>query len=309
MEASSNPSERRRRYERHTSRSPFAWTPLKRQFLRYVAEFEVISLPQLTALSGLTPKQARRHARDLFDGGFVENVALPRAVLADSGESNDARLLYGSAPNVYVLSRAGARVAYEEGWTKTQATPRKYGPRSSLFLAHELAIRDVRVWLERTAREREEWNLLRWEDGAEAYFDMKEKDTPNIMRPDAWFIFQLGNAKLVGIVEVDRGTERGDKRWKEKLLAYDNLYRSPCLKNATGYDNARILTFTPTERRRDALASLIARHAKSDMTHRFWFADMRVLQEPGFSYEGWRQAGQESGKTLLPPSVIGSNTD
>jgi hypothetical protein len=268
-----------------------------------VAEFEVISLPQLTALSGLAPKQARRHARDLFDGGFVENVAISRAVLADGGESNDARLLYGSAPNVYVLSKSGARVAYEEGWTKTLATPRRYGPKSSLFLAHELAIREVRVWLERTAREREEWNLIRWEDGAEAYFDMKEMDTPNIVRPDAWFIFQLGNAKLVGIVEVDRGTERGDKRWKAKLQTYDTLYRNSCLKATTGYDNARILTFTPTERRRDALANLIARHAKPDMTPRFWFADMRALQEPGFMYEGWRQASEEGLSALLPPTL------
>ena len=292
----------RSRYERHKALCPFAWTPLKRQFLRYVAEFEVISLPQLTALSGLAPKQARRHARDLFDGGFVENVALPRAVLADSGETNDARLLYGSAPNIYVLSKSGVRVAYEEGWTKTQATPRKYGPKSSLFLAHELAIRDVRVWLERTAREREEWNLLRWEDGAEAYFDMKARDT-SIVRPDAWFVFQLGGSRLIGIVEVDRGTERGDKRWKEKLQAYDNLYHSPCLKNTTGYDNARILTFTPTERRRDALASLIARHAKPDMTPRFWFADTKALQEPGFAYEGWRQSGKECLSALLPPTM------
>ncbi len=304
MEASSNPpAKRRRRYERRAVQHPFAWTPLKRQFLRYVAEFEVISLPQLTALSGLAPKQARRHARDLFDGGFVENVALPRAVLADSGETNDARLLYGSAPNVYVLSKAGARVAYEEGWTKSLTPPRKYGAQNSLFLAHELAIRDVRVWLERTSREREEWNLLRWEDSAEAYFDMKQRDT-SIVRPDAWFVFQLGNAKLIGIVEVDRGTERGDKRWKEKVLAYDNLYHSLCLKNTTGYDNARILTFTPTERRRDALANLIARHAKPDMTSRFWFADMRALQEPGFSYEGWRQAGKDGLSPLLPPSAI-----
>ena len=302
MEASSNPPPRRRRYERRAVHHPFAWTSLKRQFLRYVAEFEVISLPQLTALSGLAPKQARRHARDLFDGGFVENVALPRAVLADVGETNDARLLYGSAPNVYVLSKSGARVAYEEGWTKTLATPRRYGPKSSLFL-HELAIRDVRVWLERTAREREEWNLLRWEDGAEAYFDMKERDAPCILRPDGWFVFQLGNVKLVGIVEVDRGTERGDKRWKEKILAYDNLYHSPCLKATTGYDNARILTFTPTERRRDALANLIARHTKPDIAPRFWFADMKALQEPGLKYEGWRQANQERLTTLLPPSL------
>ncbi|GDX41350.1 hypothetical protein LBMAG21_16420 [Armatimonadota bacterium] len=309
MEASSNPPERRRRYERQKALNPFAWTPLKRQFMRYVAEFEVISLPQLTALSGLAPKQARRHARDLFDGGFIENVALPRAVLADSGETNDARLLYGSAPNVYVLSKAGARVAYEEGWTKSQTPPRKYGPQNSLFLAHELAIRDVRVWLERTAREREEWNLLRWEDGAEAYFDMKERDAPCILRPDGWFVFQLGSARLVGIVEVDRGTERGDKRWKEKLLAYDSLYHSPCLKTTTGYDNARILTFAPTERRRDALANLIARHAKADMTPRFWFADTKALQEPGFAYEGWRQAGKDGLSALLPPSAMGSNKD
>ncbi|MCX6378788.1 MAG: replication-relaxation family protein [Armatimonadetes bacterium] len=306
MEASSKPSERRRRYERHKTLHPIAWTPLKRQFMRYVAEFEVISLPQLTALSGLAPKQARRHARDLFDGGFVENVAISRAVLADDGETNDARLLYGSAPNVYVLSKLGVRVAYEEGWTKSLTPPRRYGPQNSLFLAHELAIRDVRVWLERTAREREDWNLVRWEDGTEAYFDMKERDG-NIVRPDAWFVLHLGDSKLVGIVEVDRGTERGDKRWKEKLQAYDNLYRSPCLKATTGYENARILTLTPTERRRDALANLIARHAKPDMTPRFWFADMKALQEPGFAYEGWRQAGEKSLSALLPPSAMCSN--
>jgi hypothetical protein len=51
------------------------------------------------------------------------------------------------------------------------------------------------------------------------------------------------------------------------------------------------------------LSSLIARHAKPDITPRFWFADTKALQEPGFAYEGWRQTGAELLASLLSPTI------
>ena len=157
---------RRKRYERAPApaRLP-ALTPVKVQMLRYLAEMRFLSLPQLAQLccpakrenrerEDLSRKSARKHLRALFDAGLVSVLPVSRLALAPPDAVNDASLLYGSAPNVYapttdalqLLLRAGL---IEREWAKRP--PVVYGPKNSLFLAHELQVRDVRVWLERCA--------------------------------------------------------------------------------------------------------------------------------------------------------------
>ena len=100
------------------------------------------------------------------------------------------------------------------------------------------------------------------------------------MRPDAWFVYRLGERVLVGLLEYDRGTERGDGRWRDKLIAYDALFAGPRLRETTGYVNARVLVVCPAERRRDRLADLIGSHAPEGLAARFWLAAQTVLDRP-----------------------------
>jgi hypothetical protein len=93
-----------------------------------------------------------------------------------------------------------------------------------------------------------------------------------VVAPDAWFVYEIDAAVLVGLVEVDLGTERGELRWNDKLAAYQFLFQSDRLPKITGYQNARVLVFVPNDHRRDNLAALIAKNAPQALVDRFWIA-------------------------------------
>lgn len=301
---------RRRRYSRvPTQAACVSLTPVRVEILRFLAELRFLSLPQIAKLccpserQDLAEKSARRHMRALFDAGLVDVLPVSRAALAPPGTPNDASLLYGSAPNVYALTARGLEILHRAGLTDRQVDGRKipaYGPKNSLFLAHELAIRDVRVWLEtkdRASGGRQ--YVLRWQDGPEATLEARTVCT---VRPDAWFIYRLGEqqgreAVLVGLVEVDRGTERGGKRWQEKLAAYAMLFATGAVKNVTGYANARVLVITPNTERRDQLAQFVTKNS-GPAAARFWVASREAFARAELASPIWRRGGES--QALLP---------
>ena len=279
--------------------------------LLFLAKMRFLSLPQIARLccpaerQDLSEKSARRQMRALFDAGLVDVLPVSRAALASPETPNDASLLYGSAPNVYALAPAGFDALCQVGlWEKPQKGRAKptYGPKNSLFLAHELAVRDVRVWLEEAARG-EGCELEAWHDSEEAAIDLGRTQAPYWVRPDSWFVLRLPKAVLVSLVEVDRGTERGDKHWREKLAAYEALFASGRLPGVTGYTNARVLVVCPDARRRDGLAALIAGLAAPSLAGRFWLAECSVLEQADLSRPAWRQTGSSLLRPLVPQTL------
>jgi len=303
--AASGEQGRRRRYTRRPA-GPVAPTPQRLALLRYLAQLGIASLPQLAALACPSEKSARRSLRTLFDGGLVEVVPVPRVALAESIDASDVSLLYGSAPNLFVLTRAGAALVEELGWEGEVRRKPGYGPRNTLFLAHELAVRDVFVFFIRCSRRYAGHRLEQWLDGPEGHIRLKVGEGPAAVRPDARLLYRLPEKVLVGLVEVDRGTERGLTRWKEKLAGYDALIRSGSLPAVTGYRGPRVLVVAPDARRRDGLAALIRAHAAPDIASCFWIAERSVLQEPELTGAHWRQPNQAALLPLVPIEIAGS---
>ena len=300
------PMPRRKRYQRaSTSDTTATLTPLKVRILRYMAECRLLSLPQIASLAELSAKGARRQMRQLFDLGLVDIVPVPRAALAETDAPNDSTLLYGSAPNIYVPSASGLRHLLEMGIIDKAMAKRAipvYGPKNGLFLRHELMVRDVRVWLETCARHHGgEHRVLAWRDGNEAAIEMGSGSVRRVL-PDAWFVYQVRaepkSVVLVGIVEVDRGTERGLVRWQEKADAYAALFASDALLKATGYKNARVLVVTPNAVRREQLADLIAESGVTgDCIARFWIAEAAALTQERIERRGLAQCGKAGSAT------------
>lgn len=284
--------------------------PTRVQMLRYLAELRFLSLPQIAKLccpshrQDLSEKSARRHMRALFDAGLVDVLPVSRAALAPLDATNDASLLYGSAPNIYVLTTPGFQALCRAGLIEQDYVkrPAGYGPRNSLFLAHELAVRDVRVWLELTERTNG-YGLEAWHDGEEAAISLHRGQLPFLIRPDAWFVLRLLRAVLVGLVEVDRGTERGERHWREKIEAYETLFASGRLSAVTGYVNARVLVVTPSARRRDQLGGIIEKCSNS-LASKFWISEKLILKEASLFLPAWRQ-----GTDLLLQPLISSSSD
>lgn len=300
---------RRSRYIRDAASAP-ALTPPRWRLLQAVADYGLISRPQLARLCGPSEKSVQRGARALFDGGLVDIVAVPRAALAEPGQANDASLLFGSAPNIYVPTRAGLRLLHEHGLIEAPRPVPAYGPRNGLFLRHELALRDVRLWLDLTARPDVGQALEVWRDGVEALIDLGRAAPPRAVRPDAWFVYRLPGPKggrsavLAGAVELDRGTERGASRWGEKVAAYEALFAGRHWAVTTGYVNGRVLIVCPDERRHVWLARFLREHAPSEMWPRFWLTTRSMLTRPDLGAAAWRQPGSDLLRPLVPAELL-----
>jgi hypothetical protein len=288
---------RRQRYTR--SPAPVTLTPRKLALLETISAYGLATAPQLAKLVGPSDKSARRHLRELYDGGVIDIIAVPRAVLAAKGEPNDARLLYGSAPNIFRVTKAGQKALITAGLVDVPLPIPTYGPRNWAHIAHAIAIRDVRLWLELSARLVPEQALQTWKSGGEAEIDLERLRVPKRVYPDAWFVYRMGEKVLVSMVEVDRGTERGGKRWQEKVAAYSALFQSGRLKSVTGYNQARILVLTPTKRRRDSLTAFLKKQLDPALAARFWLAEETVLTIPGFGATEWRQPGKDPTSPLI----------
>ena len=301
------PSRRRSRYVRDPK--PVVLTPASLRLLETVATYRLVSLPQLVRLSDLSAKATQRAMRTLFDAGLVEIVAASRAALAEPGDPNDASLLFGSAPNIYSSSRTGIRLLDTHGLAEGLVPTPLYGPKNALLLRHELGVRDTRIFLELAARRHPGQAVKAWHDGPEAALDLRRDQAPKTVRPDAWFVYRLGQQErrelvLVGLVEYDRATERGERRWAEKLAAYRHLFSGPRLRDALGYDQARILVVCPTVTRRETLADMVARHAEPALGQRFWLTTQAALERPNLSVPIWQRPGNPMLHPLLATTLL-----
>ena len=329
--AAGGKASRRSRYARAEGGPLPSFTPQKVAILRYLIELRFLSLPQLARLTCPSEKSARRHLRELFDAALVDVVPVARAALSPAGDAAGAQLLHGSAPNIYVPTEKGMRLLVDAGHLSPdllRRPPPRYGPKNSLFLAHELLVREARVWLEAMAAEQAGRRVLKWQDGREAELPLPGGGAA---RPDAWFVQQLlperpagpegtpvpgqpaGPRKplvLVGLVEIDRGTERGGLRWGEKLEAYRSLFSDrTALAAATGYVNARVLVLAPDARRRDGLASLLEQRAGElrlppEDLGRFWLATQEVLARTDLAEAFWRRPGSDTLWPLVSPQTL-----
>lgn len=303
---------RRKRQGRYTPNpTPLkALTPKKLELLSYLAECRLLTLSQLAVLAQLSRKGVERQMRTLFDAELVEVIPIARIALASDELPNTGQLLYGSAPNLYVPTKAALRILVESGLLESRYLKRSiplYGPRQTPFLRHELLVRDVRVWLERL-RHAGYAAPIRWEDGVEAHLDLQPQ---GVVRPDAWFVLEIPpqntqkysredekrSQVLIGLVEVDRGTERGRSRWSEKVDAYAALFLSGRLTELTGYRRARVLVICKNEARRDTLAGLIAELAGTielpqsggSLASRFWLTTVTTLESAQLGATTWRR--------------------
>lgn len=309
MAASDSTRARRRRYARSPGERALALTAVRRALLEGTAELGVASTPQLADYAGVSLKSARRHLRELFDDGLVGVVPVPRVALANPGEAADPGLLWGSAPNVYVPTAAGARLLEDLGLREGMPVGPRYGPGRGHYLAHRIAVGDVRVWLARALRRYQGHALEDWRAGKEAELDLGGGGAPRWLRPDARFAYRLGRHVVVGLVEADRGTEKGHRRWGEKVAAYGRLFAGGRLRALTGFRNVRVIVTAPGARRRDWIARFAAEHANSELAAAIWVAEGAALAGGNLAASVWRRPGAETLAPLVSGELLAGERD
>ena len=286
---------RRRRYER-SGNPKHGMTPKKARLLLYVAECGMLTTKQVARIAGMSVDATYKHLSDLFEMEMLDRIAVPYANVAPPGKDGP-NLAFGPGENINAATKQGLQYLHRAELISDELAARKlpdYGPKNALFLAHELLVRDVRVWLELCIRAHG-GDVEKWVDGPEAYLPPA--------RPDAWFLYRLPNSErtLVGLVEADRGTERGNQ-WERKAHEYDRMLKSDALANATGgRRRGRLVVVVQTEARRERIAALLA---DSPVAGFSYVATAEDLLVGGMEREVWNNPPSEYLVPLLPANAL-----
>ncbi|HLK58305.1 MAG TPA: replication-relaxation family protein [Chthonomonadaceae bacterium] len=292
---------RRRRFERGEPEHPIG--PLDTKAVLEVAKLGMATVPQVAGLLGWTERAASNHLRNAYDHGYLERSGITRPQLVVSGGSE---LLFGSAPIVYSLTREGLRsitdaqlLAASEIADVPQVTPK------SLFVAHDLLIRDVRVWLTILQRAYPSHRgLCEWVHGSRCAVELGRSEYPRQCRPDARFTYGLREKTLAAFVEADRGTETSPVRWEEKVAQYVPLLSTGLVAQVTGQELARVLVFCLDAARRDWIATTLNRSLPKDLRDRFWLCERSVMAAADLAAPVWRVPGVSDLLPLVPPQFL-----
>jgi len=160
------------------------------------------------------------------------------------------------------------------------------------YLYHRLDIADIRACLELALRKEEDVELIRWinendkdEDGEFILHDQvtikdPETDKPRRLsfRPDACFILEerVTGKQVLFFVEVDEGTESGQRRFRDKVLAYRTFQEKKFLERFDfAGEGFRVLTICRSERGKEQAkrkANLVNVTQEAAGRRQFWFA-------------------------------------
>jgi len=183
---------------------------------------------------------------------------------------------FGSSQAVYALDSVGAEVvAAKIGVGKSQINwTRRHNQIEHIFMAHTLAVSELRVGLELALRLREEEDvkLLFWKrEGLLPREKVQDPENPEkrlSVIPDAFFGLETDRGKLFFFVEVDMGTETLD-RFRTKIVAYREYWKSGKFSDRYTYRNFRVLTVTNGVQR---LNNLIGTAANTGAKNMFLFS-------------------------------------
>lgn len=278
---------RARRFERRALPAPFQLTERDLAILTHVARHRFVSSEHLVALDGGSEQNLLRCLRVLFDHGYLDR---PYAQLAHLPVS-------GPRPMVYGLARRGAQTLahhYQQGSDDTDWTERNKRA-GAKFIEHTLAIADFMVSLELSARESNEFELLRESEiianAPERTHTAREplrltvpgltsKFGVSSVVPDALFglLFSDSTAAYF-LLEMDRGSmpvtrTRFDKTsYMRKVAVYWEAFKRGRHIEHFGLKQLRVLTVTESAERVDNMLDCLREITGGKGSNFFLFAD------------------------------------
>lgn len=166
---------------------------------------------------------------------------------------------------IYTLDRKGARTLARITGESPASLYSPLGPTSYLFLAHQLAVSDIRYALAMATRADPDVRLLGWLDEWElrrargrAYRVRNPADPGATIPviPDAAFGLSIDGQRNYYFLEADRGT-MGRAAMERKFWGYVQFFRDGLHRSAFGFPHFRVLIVTTTPARRDRLTQLV----------------------------------------------------
>jgi hypothetical protein len=230
------------------------------EIIRAVHENRFLRRDQIERLFFTTTAAANARLLALYQHRFLDRLYLPVEL--------------GSSQAVYALDREGAAlIAREEQMHLSQVTwRRKHNRVEFFFLEHTVLTAEIHVALQVALRGRSDVSLLEWRRDAfltrERFYDPAEDERKLIVAPDAFFGLATPEGSAYFFVEVDLGTETLD-RFRRKIVAYQEYWRSGRYRERYGHANFRVLTIGEGPQR---LANLIMLAGEEGARKQFLFA-------------------------------------
>lgn len=295
---------RKRRFVRETPPA-FQLTRRDIAIVRLVAEHRFLKSTQISELVEAPHKKICDRLTALFHAGHLDR---PRAQFDHYREGG------GSAPMVYALSNAGARLLIEHGIDAADVDwARKNDLAGRQFILHTLSIAEVRVALRRALRNRPEFKLLEPSELlALAPAETQRRERPWCWRttvryndasielgvaPDYAFAIEFPDGRFRAfLVECDRGTMPIDRAnlqqtsLKRKALAYTATKRSGLLDQLFGWKAFRTLVITTNAQRVENVLTSIRDTVHGPGQELFLLADRESIESSDFLTYPWRDA-------------------
>jgi hypothetical protein len=285
--------------------------------LASIAEHEVLTVGQLSALSQRGRQVVRRRLRILESEGII---------VAKEGGYGRSR---GRPESLIFLTEDGAMLLKDKGIISNNVACRTNQTVDSIFVSHELLINWFRIHLIQMERVIPQLSVNYLSPGFQSLARTKGGRSPLLERvqtkkrqkefiefiPDG--VFSITNEKisktLLFFLEVDRGTEiiasmdRGPKDIRQKILNFQALFHSSHYKRYEHIFNSilngfRLLFLTNTASRLATLSRLVKGMPPSDF---IWLTDQERMFTHGVSAEIWAKGGRcdDSPRSILGPKL------
>ena len=295
--------ERLTKYQPDPRAPRFEITGRDLEVLQALQEFGLATRAQVQALFFPSLQTASKRLQLLFHGGYVERRVFPRAFFDFGSPQAATTAVWGTPPMVYSLTPQGRELITAcRGEEEEEGRERAPEIQSPIFLAHRLALTDLRVALLGAAQRTGTESLRAWYEGAEA---QQEWTSPAgkalILRPDALFFYGIGEKMLIAFAEVDRGTERGTQI-QDKLARYVDYGRTDGFLRRYGRQHYRVLFLLTSRERQASLEGHLEGVTEGlEERERFWWGLQEQATAEGLRAAEWQRGDDPVKQPFLPP--------
>lgn len=272
--------------------------------LRWLADYRILTIPQLAAILGKDKQAMSRRIKDLCSEGLIESMQ------QNFGQSR------GRPENLLSLSEKSFRILKNKQLLPEDLTYENAGPVSFRIIDHQLLLNWCRISVNEI--EKTELGLMvqffaynsplvpRWPDGHVVIADHAPIGHSTMRKvrftPDA--VFALTNKSrdksMLFFLEVDCGTEtlaspqRDMSDLRQKILNYQWYFHSLKYKRyeqlfkVSHFQGFRLLFVSKTEGRLAALCKLTQEMPPSDFV---WLTEQNRLFAKGIYWKIWARGG------------------
>lgn len=265
-------------------------TTRDRQICLDIYKRRVLTIHQLSELHFSQPRKARERLLELYERGVVRRFQPQRSK--------------GSAPYHYVLGELGAYIVAGYLDLDIQKVMKRIIADQKLVhratLRHTLETHDFFITLIRRCQKVPGYRVVRWWSEDRCKLEWKWDDFPPTPCPDAQGILRHPSGSCSFFLELDRGTERGD-RLAAKIKDYDGPVIQRRRHNSfRNIKTADVLLFLfPSESR-----ELHARQHLSSFEHLCVATSHRAMHEGDALGDNWMVVAVDWGSDRVPLSDL-----